>query len=92
MFPPNSNVAPRLASGFAGREFDDFGRDFLLPHEALARLQPRELPLDLFARRRHRLHARLIFGREGVQPRTAELRMHIVRSERTNENVRRKVQ
>ena len=92
MFAPNCAETPRLASSFAGREFYDFGRDFLLPHEALARPQPGELALYLFAGRRHRLHARLILGREGVQPRTAKLRMHVVRSERTNENVRRQVQ
>ena len=92
MFAAHDAEIPRLGSGFACRKFDDFSRDFLLPHEALARPQPGELALYLFAGRRHSLHARLILGREGVQPRTAKLRMHVVRGERTNENVRRQVQ
>ena len=92
MLAPNCAETPPLAGGFAGREFYDIGRDFLLPDEAPARLQPREFALDLLEGRRHRLHARLILCREGVQPRTAKLRTHLVRSERPNENVRRKVQ
>jgi hypothetical protein len=91
MFAPNCAEIPRLASGFTGREFYDLGRDLLLPHEALARLQPGEFALDLFSRRGHSFHARLILGREGVQPRTAKLCVHVVRSERTNEIIRHKV-
>ena len=68
MLAPNCAETPRVAGGFAGCEFYDFGRDFLLPDEALARPQPGELALGLFARRSHRRHARLILGLEGVQP------------------------
>ena len=60
MFAPNCAETPRLASSFAGREFYDFGRDFLLSDEALAPLQLRKLAFDLLSRRRHRLHARLV--------------------------------
>src|SRR5271154_962646 len=78
---------PRLARGFASREFDDLGRDFLLSDEPLAPLQLRKLAFDLPARRRHGLHARLIFCGEGMQSRSAELRVQIVRRQRANENV-----
>src|ERR1700679_929622 len=83
---------PWLARGFAGREFDDLGRDFLLSDEALAPLQLGKLVFDLLSRRRHRLHARLVLRREGMQSRPAKLRVHIVRRKSANENVRREVQ
>ena len=80
------------AGGFACREFDDLGRNLLLPDAPLFACSEDELALGLGVCSRHGFHARFVLGGEAVKCGMAQLGVQVVRGQRLHQDRRCKVE